>query len=124
MTTSETIAQFLDFLRGVPLQYRRSLVEQKEQEDLTQDLLHHLELDHPNYREAALIGQKIGEARRRRRAAKDRAEELKPVDDYITCNKAAIHALEKLLGDVRKAEQKHQNRFYVPRAKGGTDRTQ
>lgn len=79
MKNSEVIAGFLGFLRDVPQRYRASMEEQREQEDLTQDLLHHLEIDHPGYRETALAGRELAEARRKRRAAKDAAEELRPV---------------------------------------------
>lgn len=117
MKNSEVIAGFLGFLRGVPLQYRNALCEKAEQEDLTQDLLHHLEIDHPNYRETALAGRELAEARRKRRVAKDLAEVLAPIDQYIKQHKGEINALEKLLGDVRKAEQRHENRFYVPKVR-------
>ena len=121
MKKSEVIAGFLEFLRGVPLQYRIALSEKLKQEDLTQDLLHHLEIDNPSYRDTALTGQELSEARKTRRVAKDMAEVLAPIDQYIKQHKGEINALEKLLGDVRKVEQQHENRFYVPRVRKERD---
>ncbi len=115
MVNSESLAAFLDYLREVPQQYTANWDEQKKQESLTQDLLHHLELDEPEREEIMRTGQRLIEARQRRRRAKDAAEELLPVVEYIEKNKAAIGALERLLGEVRKIEQRHQNRFYMPR---------
>lgn len=115
MVSSEPLAAFLDYLRQVPQQYNINWDEQKKQEDLTQDLLHHLELDQPDYRETARTGKRLTEARQRRRKAKDAVEALRPVMDYLEKNRAVIVALERLLGEVRKVEQRHQNRFYVPR---------
>lgn len=116
MSTSERIADFLDFLRGCPEAYRMRRADQQEEENRTQDLLHKLELEPLGYHDTARAARVLADARRRRRTAKDEAEELEPVVEYLQANQAAVKALERLLGAVRKAEKRHEDRFYIPRA--------
>ena len=117
MKNSEEIAGFLSFLRDVPQRYRASMEEQRKQKDLMQDLLHHLEIDYYSYRDTAFADWELDAARRMQRAAKDSAEVLALIDQYIQQYEGEINALEKLLGDVREAEQRHENRFYVPKVR-------
>ena len=46
----------------------------------------------------------------------DAAEELEPIEQYVINNQPEIKALERLLGEVRKAERKHENRIYIPKS--------
>lgn len=61
------------------------------------------------------VSEKIVTVRRNRRAAKDRVEVLTPVMGWIAQHKETIKSLERLLGEMRKIENKHVGRFYIPR---------
>ena len=63
------------------------------------------------------ISKELREVRQRRRAAKDTMSETDPVLDWIDQNRPIIKILERLLGDVRKAEKSTANRIYTPRAR-------
>ena len=116
MYTSKTIEEFLSFLRDSAQIYHIRRAEQEEQEKITQDILHSLELDNLNYRDTAKAATRLREARQKRREAKDAAEELEPIEQYVRNNQPEIKALERLLGDVRKVERKHENRIYIPKS--------
>ena len=53
--------------------------------------------------------------RQERRAAKDNREQLQLVMDWLEENGKVIFGLEKLLGNVRKAEKATEGRFYTQR---------
>ena len=108
MKTSKQIEGFLDFLREVK-------TDEKEANDATQDLLHSLELYENTYHEYARAAKKLAQVRQERRAAKDRREQIQPVMDWLEENGNVIFGLEKLLGDVRKAEKAAEGRFYTQR---------
>lgn len=112
---SNDISAFLDFLRNCKETYHINRAVQRDKEGLTQDILHEIELDSPSYHEMAKLSKALQAARRERRTAKDICEVLEPVVSYVESNQDTIHALEKLLGDVRKIERKHENRFYTPK---------
>ena len=113
--TSKYIEEFLNFLRNVQNEYTWSTEKKKEQEDLTQDLLHCIELGELGYHERAKIAVYLMEARKERRQYKDRVEELECVVGFVNANKKFINELEQLLGEVRKQERYHANRSYHPR---------
>lgn len=55
--------------------------------------------------------------RKDRRYYKDKVEELQPLIDFLgeAENKKVIERIKKVLGEVKKEERAHENRFYVPR---------
>lgn len=61
------------------------------------------------------LTNRLQAVRKRRRAAKETVEVLEPVEAWIGENKAVIKALERLLGEVRKIENKRKMRMYAPR---------
>lgn len=115
--TSDEISAFLNFLHNCAEQYNISRTVQREKEDLTQDILHEMELRSLSYHELANLSKSLQAARRERREAKDICEVMEPIVLYAETNQSTIHALEKLLGEVRKIEKKHDNRIYIPRVK-------
>lgn len=115
MKTSKQIEGFLDFLREVKTDYNIAVSSEKEANDATQDLLHSLELYENTYHEYARAAKKLAQVRQERRAAKDAREQLQLVMDWLEENDKVIHGLEKLLGNVRKAEKATEGRFYTPK---------
>lgn len=110
---SEKIAEFLAFLRESEALLRISAQNEQEANDATQDILHMLELNETAYHDGARLAQKLAEIRRQRRAAKDLYGVVAPIAAWAESNKAVIKSLERLLGDVRRAEKLMQNRTYT-----------
>lgn len=114
---SQEIKAFIDFIDSVNSEYDYSFEAMKNEERLTQDYLHMLELDDMNYRERSKIATKLAANRQARRHFKDSVEELEPIVNFFNepKNKEIINRLSQLLGQVRKIESYHSNRFYVPK---------
>lgn len=116
---SKHIEGFLNFLRKAQSEYAWSGEKKKEQEDLTQDILHALELKDLCYHERARLAGCLAQARKERRLHKDCLEELAPVTEFAVSNKKFVNELEQLLGEVRKKEKYHMNRNYHPKVLDG-----
>ena len=110
---SDNIAGFLAFLRESEALLRISAQNEQEANDATQDILHMLELNEMPYHDTAKLARKLAEIRRQRRAAKDLYNTVSPIASWAENNKAVIKSLERLLGDVRRAEKLMQNRMYT-----------
>lgn len=117
MTPSKTIETFLAFLRETEQAYRMAEADEQDANDESQDILHSLELKEHTYHEYAQMSKRLKQVRMDRRVAKDLQITTAPVVDWIHENPAVIKRLERLLGDVRKAEKSTQNRIYIPKKK-------
>lgn len=115
MLTSNQIDIFLAFLRECEQRYHMAEADEQEANAITNDILHALELKENSEEELLRLVQELGQARRQRRQAKDAMGETAPVLDWMDENRAVVKRLERLLGDVRKAERCAENRIYTPR---------
>lgn len=115
--TSNQIDTFLAFLRDCEQQFHMAEAEEQEANAVTNDIHHSMELEDHSKIELLQLAEELTEVRRQRRRAKDTISELTPVLEYLENNRADVKRLERLLGDVRKAERKTENRIYTPRAK-------
>ena len=113
MKHSETIAGFLGFLREAAGQNHIAADEERLANDERQDNLHRLELYDDTYNATAKLAKLLREVRRKRREAKDIGEITGLIGDWAKENAAAVKALERLLGAVRKAEKRHEDRLYA-----------
>lgn len=115
---SEYLSEFLNFVSEAQSQYRFCSEEVNNQDKLTQDYLHSLELDGLKCDERSKVATKLAVNRKDRRYFKDRAEELEPIVQFFEepQNKKMLNMLRsKVLGDVRRAEGYHKDRKYIPR---------
>jgi hypothetical protein len=114
---SEYISEFLNFVSEAQSQYRFCSEEAEIQEKLTQDYLHSLELDGLKRDERSKIATKLMINRKDRRYYKDRVEEFEPIVQFFDepQNKKMLDKLKQVLGQVRKAENYHKDRVYIPR---------
>lgn len=112
---SEQIAGFLNFARDAGQKYSMACQDEEQANLETQDILHSLELCAHPYHRKAKIAAKLGDVRQRRRIAKNAMNIYGPIVDWVEENKTVIKSLERLLGDVRKAENIQKNRCYVNR---------
>lgn len=112
-----SISNFVKTINDARSIYNTNEELMKEQDLLTQDLLHKLELENLNAPEMMKVASKLKECRKVRRYHKDILEEVSPIVSFIEdpSNRAAMKKIERLLGDVRKQKSKHKNRFYCPR---------
>lgn len=114
---SQAIKTFLDFVDNAKSDYNYNLEAMKNEERITQDYLHKLELEGLNCRERSKIATQLVANRQARRNYKDAVEELEPIVDFFEDpqNKNLIKKISELLGQIRKVENYHQRRFYVPK---------
>ncbi|MEE1303255.1 MAG: hypothetical protein UHD64_10770, partial [Bacteroidales bacterium] len=114
---SEYISEFLNFIADAQSHYCFCFEQMKEQEQLTQDYLHSLELDGLKYDERSKLATKLAINRKDRRYYKDRVEELDPIINWASdpTTVKAINQLKQALGAVRKQEGYHKDRTYYPR---------
>lgn len=112
MKYSESISEFLKFMRTVHQEYNIATSQEADAEQATQDLLHRLELGEDGATEMVKIAVALRKIRRERRMAKDISICLKPLIDWLPANGTTLRSLERLLGEVRKAEKSTENREY------------
>lgn len=113
--SSKSIEDFLAFLRDAEQQYNMAVEDEKEANDATQDILHAVELDTYNPRKTSKLIKTLHAVRKSRRTAKETMETFSPVLSWLEENRATVKALERLLGDVRKAERRIEGRTYSPK---------
>ena len=115
--SSEYISEFLNFVSDAQVKHRIYSEEVENQEKLTQDYLHSLELDDLKCDERSKVATKLAINRKDRRYYKDRVEEFEPVVKFFEDpqHKKMLNLMTKVLGDVRKAESYHKDRKYIPR---------
>lgn len=111
---SPTISAFLNMIDQVQSDYAWNSEEITRLDKLTQDYLHILELDSPDYKERAKIATQLQKCRQDRRTSKDTIEILEPLVSYLDTDngKKAINLMKEVLGRTRKAEMKMDNRIY------------
>lgn len=115
---SEYITEFLNFISDAQSHYRFCYDEVNNQDKLTQDYLHSLELDELKCTERSKLATKLATNRKDRRYYKDRVEELEPIVQFFEDprNKQVLDKLKsQILGTVRRAEDYHKDRTYIPR---------
>ncbi len=118
---SQIIKTFLDFVDSARSEYNFNLEAMKNEERITQDYLHKLELEGLNCRERSKIATQLAHNRQARRSYKDAVEELEPIVEFFEDpkNRSVLNSMSQLLGQVRKVESYHKRRFYVPKAIDG-----
>lgn len=111
---SPTISAFLNMVDQVQSDYTWNSEEIERLDRLTQDYLHILELDSPDYKERAKIATQLQKCRQDRRTSKDTIEILEPLVSYLDTDngKKAINLMKEVLGRTRKAETKMEHRVY------------
>lgn len=112
---SNEIEGFLNFLREAEREYRQAVEEESIKNSETQDLDHRLELNDDSYHDCAKLARALRNVRRERRKAKNTKIMTEPIYEWYGQNKKIICSIERLLGEVRKAEKSTENRFYTDR---------
>ena len=114
---SEQLTNFLNFIKEAESEYIYFSGLLENENKITQDLLHKLELDTTTAKERNKIATLLANNRKDRRYYKNQVEQLQPIIDIInnqSC-KPFLKQLNEALGKVRKAEEYHKNRKYFPR---------
>lgn len=115
---SEEIKSFLDFVEESRKLYTYALEQIKLEEKRQTDLLHSIEFE-PSCKERSKISTRLHKCRKDRRRFKDMAEEREEVVKFFQDpqHKKTLDHMTQLLGKVRKVEQYHEKRIYIPRVK-------
>lgn len=112
---STGLTDFLAYLRACDELCRIAQDDEQRANDETQDILHSIELDKHSYNELAHLAKKMVTVRQKRREAKDTQETLIPIVEWTEKNMPVIKVLERILGDMRKAEKRQGSRLYAQR---------
>ena len=114
---SDKISDAIKFLNTCKEEY--SIAEQKYEEanSQIQDLMHMLELGDVSYHDGGKIARALSNIRVEKRNAETTMIQLKPVIAWLADNTKTMNSMEKLLGEVRKAEKisDPDNRHYTQR---------
>lgn len=113
--SSAQLESFLRWLRESEAQLRMAQQDEQDCNAQTQDILHRLELSEDGYHETARLGKLLRRVRQRRRTAKDAVEIASLPAGWAQKNKDVTGSLERLLGAMRKAEERQKIREYTPR---------
>lgn len=116
MAPSEEVKNFHDFLHECRRIYDDSYANVGIEDKRGQDILHAIEFeDSPASWET--LYKKLRESRMVRRRNKDLVEVLYPVIEFIEDprNKKTLDLIPRLLGEIRKVEDKQKKRSYHPR---------
>ena len=116
MITTKNIENVLELFRRAKTELNVANDELKYCDDKTQDYLHELELVDHTYHERGRIAKELVELRQKRRAAKDRIELMIPIVNWAVQHKSSIDGLQRVLGEMRKIDEKQANRMYFYRA--------
>lgn len=114
---SKTVEDFCNFLEGAQKDFTWNGNEVNRMDKLTQDFLHHLELDGLDYGERAKVATQIAKCRQLRRECKDTTQVLEPLVSFLDSEKGRqlFHLLREVLGKTRKVEERMETRSYHPR---------
>ena len=117
MDCSGEIKKFLDFLNRAENFYTFCKENQRNEENLTQDLLHKIELENLSRSELSKMMTKLKTCRKERRYFKDRCEELEDLIELLSDSQGQSfeNKLKNVLGQVRKNENYHKSRTYIPK---------
>lgn len=114
---SDSLADFLNFIDLSKNDYYYHFENVKQKDHEHQDHIHLLELGKLGHHEKARLATKIEQSRIERRKSKDAVEVLEPLVTYLEdeANKKAMNRLRQVLGDMRKREERQENRVYHKR---------
>lgn len=114
MTDYQTVLRdFIKATKTAQSEYKYYYAKVGELEKATLDILHQIELGKSGERNK--WATKLSEVRKERRFAKDRIAVTEPFKKYAEENQPLIKGVERLLGEVRKEQDKLKDRKYAPR---------
>ena len=114
---SDQISEFLKLLEQIEKDFEWAIQAEAQDENLTQDYLHQLELLPFSYHDRAKTAEKLKDCRIHRRAMKDTIAITAPIVDFARSEKGKvlISNLQQVLGKVRKEERRLEERTYTPK---------
>lgn len=114
MDYEEVISNFLKLTSNIESEYRIASELLEEQNQLTQDYLHKLELGKLNAIEITKVAKSIQDNRKERRKHKNDMEYAQIIVEFVQNpqTRDVLHQLEATLGKLRKMKKQRQYRVY------------
>ena len=114
MDYEEVISNFLKLTSNIESEYRIASELLEEQNQLTQDYLHKLELGKLNAVELTKVAKSIQDNRKERRKHKNDMEYAQIIVEFVQNpqTRDVLHQLEDTLGKLRKMKKQRQYRVY------------
>lgn len=116
MNGSEELRTFLRFVNECQALNEMARKEISREAKREQDLLHAIEFE-PKAKERSKLCTKLHRCRQERRKYKDIFEETDDIVQFFNEkeHKKTLNQMQQLIGKVRKREEYHENRTYIPR---------
>lgn len=113
----KAISGTLSVIQSLEMRHQVNHEGVHEQDLITQDLLHKLELEPLNAAQMVQLAKQLKDVRQTRRLMKDEIEVMQPLMDFMqdTNNKKAMQELAQTLGKMRNVIKIQANRQYYPR---------
>ena len=110
----QIVKDFNSWINTVEKDYQFYFNEVSKLDNLTNDILHRLELEQLSYSERAKLATKLSNTRRERRYYKDLVQQLQPVIDYLQDQQSrkVIMNFSTVLGKLKDVESVQQHRTY------------
>ena len=117
MSTVDSMSQTVQLFQNLNTRHQINVEGVKEQDLITQDLLHKLELESLNAVDMVKLAKQLKECRETRRMFKDELESMQPILDFMQDknNTKAVRELSELVGKLRHIDKVQHNRHYYPR---------
>ena len=111
-SAADSLSQTVQLFQNLDMRYQVNVAGVKEQDLITQDLLHKLELESLDAVEMVKLAKQLKECRATRRMMKDEIERMQPIKDYLqdVDNVKAVSELSELIGKLRKIEIKNRGK--------------
>ena len=117
MDIEQTAILIRDAIRDLPERHRQNKVEIERLQGEQQDLLHFIEFNNVGTVQSHKIYKDIQRVRVERRKLKDENELLEPLVETLRKFKGQLSELDKVIGDIRKVDNKLRNRGYKCRVR-------
>ena len=116
-SAADSLSKTVQLFQNLDMRYQVNVAGVKEQDLITQDLLHKLELESLDAVEMVKLAKQLKECRATRCMMKDEIERMQPIKDYLqdVDNVKAVRELSELIGNLRKIDKVQHNRRYYPR---------
>lgn len=113
----KSISGTLSVIQSLEMRHQVNYEGVHEQDLITQDLLHKLELEPLNAAQMVQLAKQLKDVRQTRRLMKDEIEVMQPLMDFMqdANNKKAMQELAQTLGKMRNVTKIQASRQYYPR---------
>lgn len=113
----EAIEEFNKLIQSATSTYIYLSGQITQMDNEQQDILHLIEMSKDS-KERSKLATKLKQLRKERRIIKNKFEYYQLLAPFVEKNRSVVGEIQRLLGELRKVEQKQKNPVYVMRTTG------